>query len=383
MFAVLILPFLRGITGATFFRHSDNSEQKLLCSVSSDQNKTGWWFGGTSLQQFGQPTDAYTSCGGTYNKTDPCYTEGKELVFKSPNGGSVACKSLADHETFNQVPLFTNEEDCKNFDFFIVAITQNKAETKTPSTNAPLAKAVSLGQNNFSLACQFKLTQNTGTFSVYWIKEGDRSMCLFSASNEGGYNHHNLSYDTNCCVDAGIKDRRCFHHTTLDRDGQNQSHEITILNATLSDGGKYLCIVTAFASKQEWRIITNVSVTVEEDPLPPPVFRNVLELSLGVIGGLFLLSMIILFLCWKKKLRGKPLELHERDQSATEMDGEDCSPYAISSRNDPRGNEVIYSLAMSPGVNPNTDLALLEHKPASGRQPGEDLQAIYAVVKKN
>ncbi|XP_042331286.1 uncharacterized protein LOC121934657 isoform X2 [Sceloporus undulatus] len=326
MFAVLILPFLRGITGATFFRHSDNSEQKLLCSVSSDQNKTGWWFGGTSLQQFGQPTDAYTSCGGTYNKTDPCYTEGKELVFKSPNGGSVACKSLADHETFNQVPLFTNEEDCKNFDFFIVAITQNKA---------------------------------------------------------GGYNHHNLSYDTNCCVDAGIKDRRCFHHTTLDRDGQNQSHEITILNATLSDGGKYLCIVTAFASKQEWRIITNVSVTVEEDPLPPPVFRNVLELSLGVIGGLFLLSMIILFLCWKKKLRGKPLELHERDQSATEMDGEDCSPYAISSRNDPRGNEVIYSLAMSPGVNPNTDLALLEHKPASGRQPGEDLQAIYAVVKKN
>ncbi|XP_042331287.1 uncharacterized protein LOC121934657 isoform X3 [Sceloporus undulatus] len=242
MFAVLILPFLRGITGATFFRHSDNSEQKLLCSVSSDQNKTGWWFGGTSLQQFGQPTDAYTSCGGTYNKTDPCYTEGKELVFKSPNGGSVACKSLADHETFNQVPLFTNEEDCKNFDFFIVAITQNKAA---------------------------------------------------------------------------------------------------------------------------------------------PVFRNVLELSLGVIGGLFLLSMIILFLCWKKKLRGKPLELHERDQSATEMDGEDCSPYAISSRNDPRGNEVIYSLAMSPGVNPNTDLALLEHKPASGRQPGEDLQAIYAVVKKN
>ncbi|KAH0619832.1 hypothetical protein JD844_014163 [Phrynosoma platyrhinos] len=316
-----------------------------------------------------------------YDKKDPCYTEGKELGFRSPNGGIVACKSLTDNETLKQVPLFTDEEDCRNFDFFILA--QSKAEMKAHSTNAPLEKSVSVGQNNFSLPCQFNLTKNTTTFAVYWIKESDRSTCLFSASNEGYYNHCNLSCDINCCVDAGIKDRRHLHPTGLDACHQKQSHEIMIDNITLSDSGIYLCIVTAFAAKQEWMIVTNISVKVEEDPLPSPVLKNVLELSLGVIGGVFLLSMMIVFLCWKKKSRGKPLELHQRDQSATEMEGDDCSPYAISSHNDIRGNEVIYSLAMSPGVNPTTDLSLLDHKPASGRQPGEDLQAIYAVVNKN
>ncbi|XP_077774894.1 uncharacterized protein LOC114584903 isoform X4 [Podarcis muralis] len=110
-------------------------------------------------------------------------------------------------------------------------------------------------------------------------------------------------------------------------------------------------------------------------------FTKELQISLGVVGGIVLISGIILFLCWKKKSKGKAYESQQRDQTTTEME-EDCSPYAVSSRNDIDGNEVVYSLAMSPGVNPDSLYSFPESKSDPGMQPGENVQAIYAVPKK-
>nr|XP_060611884.1 uncharacterized protein LOC132762717 [Anolis sagrei ordinatus] len=317
MFVLLLLALLRDAAGMTFLYHHENATQKLICSKSSDQDKTGWWFTNKSLQSFGQQSSNSISCERQCDPLVPCHTKGKGRDFRCRHGGIVACKNLMGN-TSNHLPLFSREEDCRDFDFFIVSRTQNKIETKVYSIN------ITQEEQNLSLPCKFELEKERNIFAVYWIKETDESTCLFSASNEvASYNLRTFSYDINCCVDAGIKGRRLNNSTPLDVAGLNQSHEITIVNATSSDSGKYLCIVGVFKSHPVWMIVTNVSVNVQEEPLASsPGCKHVGEISLGVIGGLFLLGGIILFLCWKKKSKGKTPEIHQRNQ--TEMDEDDC-----------------------------------------------------------
>ncbi|XP_044294806.1 uncharacterized protein LOC123027719 isoform X4 [Varanus komodoensis] len=107
---------------------------------------------------------------------------------------------------------------------------------------------------------------------------------------------------------------------------------------------------------------------------------GLLQISLGVMGSILVVGGLIAFLCWKKNPRGKPSEPHQRDRTATEMKEEECSPYAISSHSDVFGNEVVYSLATSPGVNPNRDF-LQNSSTASGTQAGENVET-YAVINK-
>nr|XP_003227481.2 PREDICTED: uncharacterized protein LOC100566515 [Anolis carolinensis] len=358
MLALLILALLRDVAGMTFLDHDGNATRKLICSKSSPKDRTGWWFTGKSLQSFGQQSCNSTVCGEQCDPPASCHTEGEELDFKPRHGGIVACKNLTG-TTSNQLPLFSKEEDCKDFDFFMVGRTQNTIKTKVYSKNIPKE------EKNLSLSCQFELEESTVTFAVYWIKEAGGSTCLFSASNEDCHNSRVYSYDINCCVDAGIKGRRLKNSTALDTAGRTQSHEITITNVNSSDSGKYLCLVGVFRRPLVWMIVTNISVNVQEEAFAASGFRY-------VIVGLFLLVGIILILCWRKKSKGKPPEIHQRDQ--TEMEGDECSPYAISNRNNSGGYEAIYVLATHPGVKPNAADSKLDS--------GDNLQAIYALVDK-
>ncbi|XP_054858876.1 uncharacterized protein LOC129345674 isoform X2 [Eublepharis macularius] len=239
-------------------------------------------------------------------------------------------------------------------------------------------------KGNFTLSCEVEIKHKSKTFALYWIKDTSPSACLLSASNEGNHGS-NLSFDVNCCVDPTVKERRDNH--SVISDDRKINHTLTIFNATSSDSGMYLCVVTAWEHKHVWKIAYNVSIEVEntynmsinaENPttLSPPS-TNALPISLGVIGGVILICGIMWLLYWKKKSKGNPVERLGRNQAAVEMEGDECSPYAVSSRNDIDRIEPVYSLVTAPrkGIS-----SLPDGKPTS--EPGEKVHTVYAVVTK-
>ncbi|XP_033023335.1 uncharacterized protein LOC117056794 isoform X2 [Lacerta agilis] len=342
MFFMLILLFLREISGATFINLYENENHWLSCSnTSADQKESRWWLGKdcSSLVQFQpMPCDPSSQCPSGKDPTSRYLncTQRNVSIAAFPGGGIFACKALSGSNASDLHPLINKEDHCRNFNFFIVAIINNTAESNMQSNNLVVVE----GEQNFSLPCEFDLTGAKDIFTLYWIKETFERRCLASVSNED----HSFSNNLNCCVGTKIKKRQ-VNNLSLPFD-RHQSHYLTIFNTTTSDTGVYFCLVAVYTNRHVWKIVNNVSVQVQKD-----------------------------------NSEGKAYESHQRDQTTTEME-QDCSPYAVSSRNDIDGNEVVYSLAMSPGVNPDGLYSLPESKSDPGMQPGENVQAIYAVPKK-
>ncbi|XP_053220957.1 uncharacterized protein LOC128401661 isoform X1 [Podarcis raffonei] len=377
MFFMLILLFLREISGATFVNIYENENHWLSCSnTSADQKESRWWLGKdcSSLVQFEpMPCDPSSQCPAGKNPTSRYIncTQRNVSIAAFPGGGIFACKALSGSNASDPHPLINKEDHCRNFNFFIVAIINNTVESNMQSEVLVVVE----GEQSFSLPCEFDLTGARDIFTLYWIKETFERRCLASVSNED----HWFSNDLNCCVGTKIKKRQVKNLTDpLDR---HQSHYLTIFNTTTSDTGVYFCLVAVYTNRHMWKIVNNVTVQVRKGNSEGSTFTKELQISLGVVGGIVLISGIILFLSWKKKSKGKAYESQQRDQTTTEME-EECSPYAVSSCNDIDGNEVVYSLAMSPGVNPDSLYSLPESKSDPGMQPGENVQAIYAVPKK-
>ncbi|KAF7241489.1 Programmed cell death 1 ligand 1 [Varanus komodoensis] len=344
--SILILPFVREIAGATYLLLFPNENQELPCPLSPNQYHTDWWVGSacSSLLTFEQM--GLTSYEWPPKKSYS--TNWERFVHICTSGGIFACRAWTDGEMTRQTPLLNNPEHCRHFHFFIVAkINESENEAAIESIhNQPKAGFFVSPGENFSLSCQFAL-QKEVDFVVYWIKETHPATCLHSLSNEGFQTVHNISYDINCCVDSDIKKR--LSNSSEVSNGTLQNHQITITDAVPSDSGVYVCLITAFTNKHFWKIVTNVTIEVR-DALAP------------------------------ESGNGKPSEPHQRDRTATEMKEEECSPYAISSHSDVFGNEVVYSLATSPGVNPNRDF-LQNSSTASGTQAGENVET-YAVINK-
>ncbi|XP_061451159.1 uncharacterized protein LOC133369706 [Rhineura floridana] len=386
MIFVLLFPFLREITGATFFYHYESADHLLSClNTSANRDETRWWLGApwSSLQVFcpmhcDQSGNPLNSTGQEDRcSSSPNCTQRNVSIAAFPHGGIFACYTLSDNMSDTR-PLFNFRDNCNNFNFFIVAIINSAAEEKIKTIPVLPEESKSVKeQYNFSLSCKFELDDSI--FALYWIKETNRTTCLSSVSNGDFFTTGDFSNDVNCCVDTKIKNWQVNNLTGPAE--RHQSHELTVFNVTTSDTGVYFCLVVAFSQKHVWKVVNNVSVKVEKRNGIVPVFTNELQISLGVIGGIALISGITLFLRWRKNSKGKPSELHQRDLTNAEME-DDCSPYAISSHNDICGNEVVYSLAMSPGVDPAPLYCLPDSKSASGMQPGENLQDIYAVVNK-
>ncbi|XP_039196105.1 uncharacterized protein LOC120306604 isoform X1 [Crotalus tigris] len=375
---LLTLLWLREAAGATFFYQYKTENVTQICNKSLGENNATWWFGQhkSSLQIFEQ-----RCC--NQNKSQKCKRENchnKLHLGDFSSGGIFACRSLMGHPIpENQTPIFTSKNNCTNFNFFIIAIINSTAEQSSENIRGKSEENVSIEQKeNFTLSCEFELTTDTTTFAVYWFKETEPSSCLFSASNEDLHNLVSFSYDVNCCIDEAFRGRRINSSKTSGAQGEKQTHTVTISNSTGADSASYICVVAAYNRKYTWTIERRTSVSVRE--ASPRSSKLKLKISLAAIAAVTLLmGGIILFLCCKKKAKGKPLEGQQRDQTTDAT--EDCSPYAVSSRSDLAGPETVYSLATSPGEAPSVASSFPQS--TSGRQQEENVQALYSKVWKD
>ncbi|XP_025029686.1 uncharacterized protein LOC103062734 [Python bivittatus] len=380
MISLLILLFLREVTGATFFHQYESEHQIQIFNESAGESNTAWWFGqDNSLQRFEQSCcskdgDLHDDFG-----CEECHN--KFHLDNFQNGGMFACKTLTGLSTpKKETPVFTSEEDCEEFNFFIVAIINSTAEQSSKNTGVQSEEKVSNEEKeNFNLSCKFELGAKTSEFVVYWFKETEPTTCLFSVTNEGQHSLDNFDNDINCCIDPAFKERRINFSTTLDSEHRHQSHTVTITHSTASDSGIYFCVVAAYNKKYRWTIESRISVTIRQSS--PLSSKIKLKISLAVTAAMCLVVGIILFLCWKKNAKGKPLECQQRDQ--TTVAPEDCSPYAVSSHKDLDGSITVYSLATSPGEAPFAACSLPEGSPSPGVRHGDDVQALYARVLKD
>ncbi|KAL8197104.1 UNVERIFIED_CONTAM: hypothetical protein K2H54_011102 [Gekko kuhli] len=390
MVFMLTLAFPRETAGATFFRQYDkNGNHSLTCSQSA--TKYAWYRGRgspSSLQEFEGIDKDRNKISTPQCAVNPTSHDTNKTLHTS-GGGVFACAPWTENRT---CPLFSNSSHCSSFDFFIVAIRNLTEEVKTFGNISKLPVLAIREKDPLNLTCELQIKNSPTEVALYWFKETAPSLCLFSAENEGHLGG-NFSSDVNCCVDPAVKQRRTDHSVSFNEECLRQ--HLTIVNASSSDSGTYLCVVAVWtdARKRVWTVARNVSVEVATSA-PPPVLPpddrtdeegsspdslpNALPVSLGVIGGVILIGGILGLLYWKKKAKGNPVE--ERPRNQMEMEEDDCSPYAVSSRKDIDRNEAMYSVVTySPETGQGTSI-LSDGNPAS--QPGEKVHTVYALLSK-
>ncbi|KAM3827929.1 uncharacterized protein M6D78_014008 [Vipera latastei] len=366
---LLTLLWLREAAGATFFYQYKTENVTQNCNKSLGANNTAWWFGQQkiSLQIFQQGF-----CNQKKSQCENCHNGLHLGNFSS--GGIFACRSLMGCPILgNEIPVFTSKDDCTNFNFFIIAIINSRAEQSSENIRRKSEENVSIEEReNFTLSCEFELTKNMTTFAVYWFKETEPSPCLFSASNEQYSNHFNFSYDVNCCIDEAFRVRRINSSKASGAQHKKQTHIVIITNSTGADSGSYVCVVAAYNRKYTWTIECRTSVSVRK--ASPRSSKLELKISLAAIAAATLLmGGIVLFLCCKEKAKGKPLEGQQRDQTTDAA--EDCSPYAVS--NDLAAAETVYSVVTNPGEAPSAAC------PFPQGNSGGNVQALYSNVLKD
>ncbi|XP_026565732.1 uncharacterized protein LOC113442390 [Pseudonaja textilis] len=375
---LLPLLLLREAAGATFFLQYETVPMTQNCNASFEHGDAAWWAGqhNSSLQKFerwcGYPNESH-SPSSSKNKHENCPNNFSWSHFH--RGGIFACITPPILQNAN--PVFTSKENCTNFNFFVVAIVKSPKEQRSENIHRKIEENISIKeQQNFTLSCEFEPGKDTTTFAVYWFKETTPSKCLFSASNEDTHAPSIVFYDVNCCIDDAFRGRRI--NGTISP--QNQTYAVIITNSTMADNGVYLCVVAAYNRGYTWTIERRISVNVRK---ASPQSSNVgFKISLAAItAAVLLMGGIILFLCCKKKAKGKPLENQQRDQ--TTVATEDCSPYAVSSRNDLNAEDLVYSLATGPGEGPSAVCFSQQSKPAASMQLGENVEALYSKVLKD
>ncbi|XP_053472570.1 uncharacterized protein LOC128602667 isoform X2 [Ictalurus furcatus] len=100
-------------------------------------------------------------------------------------------------------------------------------------------------------------------FVVYWIKTiGKNSTCVYSYDFDL---YNGITYNPHCNVQEEL-----LYRLSDQTEGKN-SHNIRISNVTDSDGGQYLCALqvhTHDKTKGKWKIINNITVSVQKDKGP-------------------------------------------------------------------------------------------------------------------
>nr|XP_006118967.2 uncharacterized protein LOC102455376 isoform X1 [Pelodiscus sinensis]XP_025038324.1 uncharacterized protein LOC102455376 isoform X1 [Pelodiscus sinensis] len=385
MHFLVILAFLGQTTGETFFYRYENENFTLTCNetLANGSNETVWYEIREHLQVFNAITCSPISQGTNEQPYNRKRTN-RLSVSTSRSGGVFACEQLTNTGTLGTLPLFTNVAHCRRYNFFIVVIINMTAESQMFENISAKSYDNRLVQEggNITLSCEFQ-TKSNGINVAYWIKYTETSKCLSSLQKgtELSYNHH-------CCIDEMIKGR-LLNHTSLDSDNKHIVHNITILNVTYSDSGTYLCVVNAWSKgKYVWKIANNLSIEVRNEiPFSPSVpFHSKVPLyaTIGSIAGIITISGIVWLIYKKKKnnnSKGKSSAQLPSAQAAVEIPGDECFPYAMSSRKDLKRNEVLYSVAASPYENPNADYCIVDDTEASGKRPGDKIHTVYALVQ--
>ncbi|XP_048088162.1 uncharacterized protein LOC125286891 isoform X5 [Alosa alosa] len=112
------------------------------------------------------------------------------------------------------------------------------------------------------------------------------------------------------------------------------THNLMISSAAHSDSGQYVCALQVNKNQQHWRVITNTTVTVG-DPVKPGIYVA------GVVVPIILIAVVIILLRRRSAGTKAPQTvIFQSDQHGEAEDDDECSPYAVSQRE----QEPMYSL---------------------------------------
>ncbi|KAI5088601.1 hypothetical protein C0J45_21173 [Silurus meridionalis] len=143
-------------------------------------------------------------------------------------------------------------------------LTVHKAQPEVTTKSEERSSVELTEGGDVLLNCTFNFTAGYDHqgFTVYWIKTIERSSsCVYSYDLDMiavEYNHH-------CNVQEDL-----LHRLSNQTDSKT-SHNIRIRNVTESDAGQYLCVLhvhTHYTAKGNWKIINNITVSVDKDKEP-------------------------------------------------------------------------------------------------------------------
>ncbi|XP_053573511.1 uncharacterized protein LOC128663281 isoform X2 [Bombina bombina] len=245
-----------------------------------------------------------------------------------PHTGVFACKTENNCSSKNMY-----DKPC---DLHYMFITQSKTDDyKDINTST-----IMLNENQtVTLSCEFN--RSNSKFVQFWISDNSNygRQCLYSVALDESYN---IDINKHCCVSKTIQERINVWNGSLFID-EVQKHYLNLTNVTASDSGRYLCFIIY---QKKMTLVSNITLQVHETngatPMPD------LYIILGTVGGVFIgiMFLVVYFVCVKGKKKGKKYS----DSDATELQGDECIPYAISERRDLEDNldSMYYAVIPSP-----------------------------------
>nr|XP_046201012.1 uncharacterized protein LOC124033118 isoform X2 [Oncorhynchus gorbuscha] len=239
----------------------------------------------------------------------------------------------------NDQHLFPFKPSKDQVESFIVAFVEPEMVICYPGVETKTSVTQQHGES-VNLACNFTVAKDYSNlpFSVYWIKtiSGNSSTCLYSYY----FNSDGQLYDHHCLIDEALLKRRS--NTSSKPLTSPNFHNLKISNATYSDSGQYVCALQVLKnSKGHWKVITNVTVTVNGEFNNHPNRNDTALLytpgdpyiPLYVVGALFFsclfVTVIVIVMLKNTKISQESHTLRmKREQDGEETINSDCSPYA-------------------------------------------------------
>ncbi|XP_035191649.1 uncharacterized protein LOC118172082 [Oxyura jamaicensis] len=369
-----IMSFLGEITGETFFRRQEHENLALQCNQQAAKGKAeiAWYIADSNLQQFKlincSSKESTFSCG---KKGGPSgCSDTLQVAHISPEGGLFACGAVPSDRTPATCPLFHNVSHCKHYNFFLTQTTSSTQVSESESLDSvpETTKSSLVFEDNITLSCEFETTCSGECFALYWIRAAKTSECIFSLANEAGTSR--LTYNEHCCIDEDIRGRLL---NNTDFSSTDKKSNVTILNATSSDSGEYLCIVTIWTNgKHVWRVANNLSVEVRKDKATYIQWY----IASGAIAGIIFLC-VVTWLTYLKtaKSKGKNSSTEfTRNYDVVGSPEDECSPYATSCVNDMQRSEHLYCHV----TGTYAKVSATDNNMASGTGLEADIHTVYA-----
>ncbi|KAJ8247892.1 hypothetical protein GJAV_G00251760 [Gymnothorax javanicus] len=225
-------------------------------------------------------------------------------------------------------------------DYFILAFKNLDVLESSFVTEKHLHIDIQEGEPIF-LTCNFSISPNfsTSPYIVYWIKISDKgSTCVYSYNYDHGYEiHHNYYRHIGNNLLTRISNSTAVNPRTF-----NHNHDLTIINATHSDSGQYLCALNVIKNKGNWVVISNVTVATKRTEHSNTnttqdskgKFIPYLGICLGV-ASLVAIGVLAIGIYLKKKTiitKESQPESKQRHENGDETSHPDISPYAEAGR---------------------------------------------------
>ncbi|XP_046898775.1 uncharacterized protein LOC124482295 isoform X5 [Hypomesus transpacificus] len=250
------------------------------------------------------------------DNTIDCYSNATKNILECENGpsklkkvtsGFFACVYLSAEE---QTPPWLFPFKPKHqVDFYIVALIEPNLTSAGTITNS----VFKITGETVHLPCNFTIPTKE-SYNVFWIKTNTEmnSSCLHSYSLD--YDLTSL-YDFHCLIDDNLR-QRLSNITSIPSESQYFSN-LTIRNVTPADSGQYECVLKV---RKKWKVITNITVTVDmKDTIKTSggnrliVLRHVI--SALVLFCLFITAMVVFMRKTKWLSKGSQSIRIKRDQN--------------------------------------------------------------------